>query len=125
MSPEVITAIAVAVLGGGFITGIALLLKVRPEAGQVVVKSAESVVIMQKGLIDDLLARVDQATQEISVLRDIVEQQGRRLDEQSDELASTRSQRDRLLRENAGLKDEVHELRERVAQLERSNGGTP
>lgn len=43
-----------AILGGGVVTGIVSFRKLKPESDQIVVSSAKDVVIIQKGVIDDL-----------------------------------------------------------------------
>lgn len=133
MNAQAWTAIIVALLGGGLIGGIALLLKVRPEAGQVVVQQAEKVVVSQRTVIDDLLEeigrlkvqhedtrrQVDQirsdAAREINKIRTETRVKLAALREQ---LEVVQGERDQLLAENAALKVEVGELRDRVTGLE-------
>lgn len=72
-----IIPIVVAVLGsGGLLGGIYALLKLRPEAGQIVVTAAQGALIVQSGVIDSLRAendrlrqRVDQLESEVRSLR--------------------------------------------------------
>lgn len=47
--------------GGGVFGAVALLLKVRPEAGQIVVQAAEGIVVMQANVINDLEKRLERA----------------------------------------------------------------
>lgn len=51
---DYILPIVTVLLGGGFIGGLVLLLKLRPESGEITVRSAEKVVLIQDNLIDDL-----------------------------------------------------------------------
>jgi hypothetical protein len=48
------TTVLVLVLGGGFATTIVALIKVRPEAGQIVVKTAQGAVLVQTDVIISL-----------------------------------------------------------------------
>lgn len=112
-----IVPIIVALLGGG---GIWALFKIRPEAGMVVVKAAESVVIMQEGRIESLLKEIDECKRKADSACDAVERM-------EDELARTRRERDEVALENDKLKSEVRRLENRVAELERHTppGGNP
>ena len=51
---DIVTLIAVVVGGGGLFAGIVALIKLRPEAGQITVTTAQGVLIMQTQVIDDL-----------------------------------------------------------------------
>jgi hypothetical protein len=48
-------------LGGGFIGGLVLLLKLRPEAGEINVRAAEQVVLIQSGQISRFQQLIDAA----------------------------------------------------------------
>jgi hypothetical protein len=52
-----LTPLLVAVLGaGGIVGGIVALMKLRPEAGQIVVNAAQDALIVQSGVLEALLA---------------------------------------------------------------------
>lgn len=63
--PAVITLLG----GGGFATAIILLLKARPEVGQIVVTSAQGAVIVQTGVIDNLHKELRRVNDENTQLR--------------------------------------------------------
>ncbi len=114
------------VLSGGLLTGIAIFIKAKPEAGQVIVQSAESVVVIQKGLIDELREKIDEDALE---WRRNIETLRLEIAALRAELSETKTQRDSLASENAALKEEVASLhaqvdtlKTQVAQLE-ANGG--
>lgn len=64
--PSIITLLG----GGGFLTAIILLLKARPEVGQIVVTSAQGAVIVQTGVIDNLNKELKRVNDENAQLRD-------------------------------------------------------
>lgn len=51
---EILTSLAAVVLGGGFLSGIVALVKLKPEGAQILVSSAKDVVLIQQGALDDL-----------------------------------------------------------------------
>lgn len=109
--------IVIALLGGG---GIWALFKIRPEAGMVVVQAAESVVIMQKGTIEELSKKVEMCQAKADEACSSVERLEGELYKQRLELDNTRKERDAVARENETLKAEVRRLEDRVAELERN-----
>lgn len=107
MTADWIVPIASLVLGSGFLGGIVLLLKVRPEAGAVNVVASEKVVLLQMGTIDRL-------EEELQKMRDV----GRHVDQLSRALASLQRQFDDVNLERERLAEENTQLRARVAHLE-------
>ena len=64
--PSIIAAIG----GGGFLAAVVLLIKARPEIGQIVVTSSERALIVQTGVLDNLnreLKRVNDENQRLLV----------------------------------------------------------
>lgn len=57
------------ILGGGFLSGIYALLKLRPEAGQITVTAAQGAVIVQTGVIESLNTELKRLSREIDELR--------------------------------------------------------
>lgn len=104
---EYVIPLAGLILSGGFIGGIVLLLKVRPEAGAVNVVASEKVVLLQMGTIDRL-------EEELEKMRDV----GRHVDQLSRALASLQRQFDDVNLERERLAQENTKLRERVSHLE-------
>jgi hypothetical protein len=62
---DIVTVIASLVGSGGLLGSIYLLMKFRPEAGSIIVKSAEGVMVMQSGYIDKLEKRVANLEEEV------------------------------------------------------------
>lgn len=58
-SKDWVTLVAVVIGGGGFVGAIIALLKFRPEAGQILVTTAQGVVIIQKSVIEDLRQEIE------------------------------------------------------------------
>lgn len=66
---EIIPILIHAVLSGGFLGGIYLLLKLRPEAGQITVTAAQGAIIVQTGVIDTLREELERMREELALLR--------------------------------------------------------
>lgn len=61
--------VAITALGGGGIFGaIVAFVKVKPEAGQIVVKAAQGAVVVQSGVIDDLREQLEAQDKRIEIL---------------------------------------------------------
>lgn len=54
MTSGSLTTLGSVVLGGGFLSGVVALLKLKPEGAQIVVSAAKDVVVIQQGALDDL-----------------------------------------------------------------------
>lgn len=71
MSGNDIVVLVVSVIGGGgLIAGIVALLKLRPEAGQILVTTAQGVVIVQTTVIDNLQKELTRMGNELDELRE-------------------------------------------------------
>lgn len=65
-----VIVLAVGILGsGGLIGAVIALLKLRPEAGQIMVTTAQGVVIVQTGVIDSLRSELKRVSDELDELR--------------------------------------------------------
>jgi predicted nuclease with TOPRIM domain len=94
-----VAVVAASVVGGsGLLGGVYALLKVRPETTGILVNAAQDVVIIQKGVIDDLRTGLKDARERIEALED------------SNAAKETEAKR---------LKAENRRLTERVRHLER------
>lgn len=67
---EVIVPIAVVLLGGGLLIGLASYIKARPEANQIIVTSAQGAVIVQSGVLDDLHEELARQTERYKLERE-------------------------------------------------------
>ena len=65
---DFITLISSLLGSGGLLGGLYLFMKFRPEAGMMVVKSAEGVVVMQANYIKKLEERIDQLEKQVGEL---------------------------------------------------------
>ncbi len=70
---DVVTLIAAILGSGGFFGGMYLLLKLKPETGSIVVKSAEDVVVMQGSIITELRKQIADLKEEIHSMREDME----------------------------------------------------
>jgi threonine dehydratase len=71
MSGHDIVVLVVSIIGGGgLIAGIVALLKLRPEAGQILVTTAQGVVIVQTTVIDNLQKELTRMGKELDELRE-------------------------------------------------------
>lgn len=127
--------VAIAAAGGGLLTAIAVIVKARPEAGQIVVSAAQGAVIVQTGVIaslredlerervtaDQALAeaaecrasmhRLESELEAMRALRQRVADLETALAERDRALQTARRENDRLRQRVATLEDEVRELR--------------
>lgn len=108
-------------LGGSFIGGIVLLLKVRPEAGSIAVVASEKVVLLQTGTID----RLEEELEELRKLPgQMMEMQiafgelQRQFDEVHREKEALAQNSKMVEQENTHLKERVKHLENQVAKLE-------
>lgn len=62
-----------AIMGGGFLSGVYALLKLRPEAGQITVTAAQGALIVQTGVIESLREELQRLAGEIQELRQELE----------------------------------------------------
>lgn len=109
-------------LGGGLVTA---LVKAGPQRRQVVVESAETVVIMQDKYIKSLVEQVQGCEQRAAAAERkadeacaSVERMGNEMNDLRDELATTRRERDGFANENQRLHGRVQELERKVGDLE-------
>jgi hypothetical protein len=64
--------------GGGLLSGIYAILKLRPEAGQIVVTAAQGALVVQAGVIDDLndeIKRLKQVNQDLRLEVDMIREE--------------------------------------------------
>lgn len=100
-----------ALLGvSGICGGIYALLKVRPEAGQIVVSAAQGAVVVQTTVIENLTKRLEEAEVHIS--------------EQAGEIKFLTAELEKCNRHRNGVIATADELKERVKTLEERSGGT-
>lgn len=128
MNADIIVPIIVALLGGGFLGGLALILKVRTDSGLVTVTAAEKVVVIQADKIEDLDSeirsiRAESANAVVEAARCSRQVKSLKfeVEELRYELVKTRQQRDQFASENTELKYQVTALASRVKELERRN----
>lgn len=70
MSTQLIITLTIGLLGsGGIVAAIVALLKVRPETGQILVTTAQGVVIMQSGVIERLEKEIKRLSDELEEMR--------------------------------------------------------
>jgi hypothetical protein len=69
ISREIIIAVIMVLGGGGLITAFVALLKLRPEAGQIMVTTAQGVVIVQTGVIESLQKELKRVSDELDEVR--------------------------------------------------------
>jgi hypothetical protein len=100
---DLLLPIVTVLLGGGFIGGFVLLLKLRPEAGEITVRSAEKVVLIQDNLIDELRGLVKDAEARCSERIGIVQTEVDRLRRE----VKKRPTRGELLDENGKLRRQL------------------
>lgn len=102
--------VVVALLGsGGILGGVYALLKLRPEAGQIIVTQAQGAVIVQSNVIKDLEAQNTRLTERVT---------------QAEAKANVAEHENRELKvENSKLKDRVSDLERKVDRLEKKVNG--
>lgn len=66
----IIVGIIGIVFGGGVASAVVALIKVRPEAGQILVTTAQGAVIVQTGVIESLRQEIARLGEEMSELRE-------------------------------------------------------
>lgn len=129
MSEQLIVGIILALIGGG---GIAAWVKMRPEAGQIVVKAAEKVVIIQsdeitrltnqvvsfRSELDEAMTRMRALANELHDALRMVVNLEEQVGELRAELKKTRAERDALAAVKAELEEKVTRLEARVQELE-------
>ena len=117
-----LTAVIVALMGGGFITGLIALLKYKPEKDAIVVSAAKGAVVVQSGVIDALQEELDRARADSALARKEIQEVRNEFREEvvslKLELAAVRRERDGLRRLVERYEEENVALRERVAKLE-------
>jgi hypothetical protein len=59
-----LNAVVIVLLGGGFLTGLAALMKFKPEKDAIVVSAAQGAVVVQTSVIDALQEELDRARRE-------------------------------------------------------------
>lgn len=94
---------------GGLLGGIVLLLKLRPEAGQIVVTAAQGAVVVQAGVLRDLEIENTRLSNKATGLENKV--------------ASLETENNKLKGENLELRGRVTSLELRVDQLSRQVNG--
>jgi len=105
MTLREILPVIVAVLGsGGLLGGIYALLKLRPEAGQIVVTAAQGALIVQTGVIDSLRIENDRLRQRVSSLE------------------ALREENEGLRQRVSSLESQIHELQREVRENRDSHG---
>jgi chromosome segregation ATPase len=114
-STTIIVAVITALGTGGLLIGIAALIKLRPEVGQVTVTTAEGVMKMQTELNVGLQKELQRAQGQIAEFKE-------RLDQYDRDFAEMRSKHDSelaaLRRDLESVTNERNQLRRRVKQLE-------
>lgn len=114
-----LTVIIAVLGGGGFLGGIVLLLKLRPEAGQITVSAAQGAVIVQTGVIDSLATENERLQARIDALEKTVAA----LAEMRNRIAALETESKLLKVENSRLGQENAGLRERIQLLETDLAG--
>lgn len=69
-----LTGIISFVFGGGLVTAIIALYKVKPEAGQIVVTAAQGALLVQTGVIENLKKEVERLNTEVIELKQSLNQ---------------------------------------------------
>lgn len=106
--------LALAIIGS-----IAAWRKLGPERQQIIVKSAESLVIVQDKVIENLREEMSHLRTDMGTLR-------QDFDTVYGDLKRVRRERDELRKENETLRERVEQLEQRVRDLERHElKGTP
>ena len=86
-----LTAILVAILGGGFVTGLVALLRFRVDKDAVVVSAAQGAVVVQSGVIDALQDELARARADRDLERDKVRELEATVQELRNELRRVQS----------------------------------
>lgn len=105
--------LAAALLGtGGIVGAVVAIIKLRPEAGQIVVQSAEGAVIVQSGVIATLRAEVERLQERVTEIETIAETAEARTQQLESENRYLRTRVGHLESENIELRGEIAILRE-------------
>lgn len=70
---EYLPYILSSILGSGFLSAIYMLLKLRPEAGQITVTAAQGAVIVQTGVIENLRIEMERLREELAEVRIVLQ----------------------------------------------------
>lgn len=143
---SIVTLVGLVLGGGGIAAGVVALIKVRPEAGQVVVTAAQGALVVQSGVIDELKEELVRVHGELNRERDksnryyqrleTLERDVRRSEEIRDkldtlagkvyalsaELEKVQRERDGLMERNIQLQERIEELEAEVGRLKEANG---
>jgi len=104
----------VAVIGGsGLIGGVIALLKLRPEAGQIIVTAAQGAVIVQTGVIDSLREENERLRHRV----DALEAEMGSVDSPHRRIQMLEDEREVLRAENGRLRERVRHLEEDLRQI--------
>lgn len=129
MTTEVIIAAIAAIFGGGLIAGIAVLLKVRPESGQIVVTAAQGAVIVQSAVIDDLTEEMQRQRGRVDDLqRDLIDavtesvRLRQRVQTLEGHVRSVEAERDRYRKERDELRSRIESLESEIARMKEETG---
>ncbi|HEX2578682.1 MAG TPA: hypothetical protein VHK88_20225 [Aquihabitans sp.] len=119
MNPTMLTTILAVLGGGGLLTAFAVWRKAGPESSQILVDAASGVVLIQKGVIDDLRADMDVRDRRIDAIEAALVDRDTRikaleaaLAERDREVHATRAENDELRQRVKHLEAEVLELKE-------------
>lgn len=96
MGWEIAVIVAIGtILGGG---GLAAVLRIKPEKNQILVQSAERVVVLQSSELNRLAERLERLESKVVKYEKQVEELSSRLDQTEEQLEDTRRERDTLKR---------------------------
>lgn len=110
----VISLVGILIGGGGLTAAIVAIVKLRPEAGQIIVNTAETTVKLQSQFVDDL-------QEERHLLKEQVEQQSRALAAMETRLAKVEETARAAEARTQQLESENTYLKKRVSLLEAEN----
>jgi predicted RNase H-like nuclease (RuvC/YqgF family) len=65
----ILTGVVSFIFGGGLVTAIVALYKVKPEAGQIVVTAAQGALVVQTGVIENLQKEIQRLGEEVENLK--------------------------------------------------------
>lgn len=81
---DLIVLVTSLVGGGGLLGGIYALLKLRPEAGQITVSTAQGVLLMQTSVIEDQRAQIERLQNRLDVVEPKLRRMQRKYGENGD-----------------------------------------
>lgn len=90
-----LTGIISFVFGGGLVTAIIALYKVKPEAGQIVVTAAQGALLVQSGVIENLQREITRLSGEVESLKVKLSQRDELILQLQTQLLSVRNNQDR------------------------------